>query len=46
MIPNRQQAVGVRRKIYADDRGLLVYNMIYEAGVLMGKTVVSLLPDM
>ena len=46
MIPDRQQAVGVGRKVHTHDRGLLVYHMIDEAGVLMGKAVMSLLPDM
>ena len=46
MVPDRQQAVGVGRQVYAHDIRLLVDHMIDKAGVLMGKAVVGLLPDM
>ena len=40
-----EQAVGIRRQIHAHDIGLLVGRMVEEAGVLMRKAVVVLLPD-
>ena len=40
-----EQAVGIRRQIHAHDIGLLVGHMVQEAGVLMRKAVVVLLPD-
>ena len=40
-----QQTVGIRRQIQADNVGLLVGNVVQEAGVLMGVAVVVLLPD-
>ena len=40
-----QQAVGIRRQIQADDVGLLVGDVIHEAGILVGEAVVILLPD-
>ena len=46
VVPDRQQAVGIRRKINAHYRRLLVHHMIEKAGVLVGKAVVGLLPDM
>ncbi len=45
MIHGRQQAVGVRRKINADDVCFLVRDVIHEARILMRKAVVILLPD-
>jgi hypothetical protein len=46
VIEHRQQAVGVGRQIDAHDVGLLVDDMVEEAGVLMREAVVILLPDM
>ena len=46
VIRHRQQAVCVGRQIDAHDIGLLVGDMIDEAGILMGKAVVILPPDM
>ena len=46
MIRDRQQAVCVGRQIDADDIGLFVCDMIDEAGILMGKAIVVLPPDM
>ncbi len=45
MISDRQQTVGIRRKIDADDLGLLVDNVINEPRVLMAEAVVVLPPD-
>ena len=45
VVPDRQQAVGVRRKIDAHDGGLLVDHVVDEAGVLVGEAVMHLLPD-
>ena len=45
MIEHRQQAIGVRRQINPNDVCLLVDHVIEEAGVLMGETIVVLLPD-
>ena len=46
MIPDREQAVGIRRQIDPHDGGFLVHDVINETGVLMRQTVVHLLPDM
>ncbi len=46
VIRHRQQAIGVRRQIYPHDIGFLVGDMIDEAGILMGKAVMILAPDM
>ena len=46
MIGDRQQAVRIGRQIDAHDVGLLVGDMIDEAGILVGKAVVILAPDM
>jgi hypothetical protein len=46
VIGHRQQAVGVGRQIDAHDVGLLVGDMIDEAGILMREAVVILPPDM
>ena len=45
VISDRQQAIGVRRQIDADDLGLLVDDMVDETGVLMAEAVVILPPD-
>ena len=45
VVGNRQQAVGVRRQVDADDLGLLVDDVVDEAGVLMAEAVVVLPPD-
>jgi len=41
VIHHRQQTVGIRRKIDAHDIGLLVDDVVEEAGILMGEAVVS-----
>src|SRR5450830_903978 len=46
MIPDRKQAVGIRRQIHTHNGRLLVDHMVDEARVLMRKTVMHLLPDM
>ena len=46
VIGDREQAVGVRRQIDANDIGLLARNVIDEARILMGEAVVILPPDM
>ena len=45
VIEHRQQAVGVRRKINACYIRLLADDMVEKARVLMGETIVILLPD-
>ena len=40
-----QQAVCIRGQVQADDVGLLVGDVVEEAGVLMREAVVVLLPD-
>ena len=45
VIGDREQAVGVGRQIDADDLGLLVDDVIDEAGILMAEAVVILPPD-
>ena len=45
MVEHRQKAIGVRRQINPYDIRLLVDHVIEEAGVLMGETIVILLPD-
>ena len=45
MIGHREQAVGVRRQVDPHDVGLLVDDVVEEAGVLVGEAVVVLLPD-
>ena len=45
VISNRQQTVCVGRQIYADNIGLLVHDVVDEAGVLMAEPVVVLTPD-
>ena len=45
VVGDRQQAVGVGRQVDADDLGLLVDDVVDEAGVLMAEAVVVLPPD-
>ena len=45
VIKNRQQAVGVGRKVDAHNISLLVDDVVEEPGVLVRKSVVILLPD-
>ena len=45
MIGDRQQAVGVGRQVDADHLGLLVDDVVDEAGVLVAEPVVVLPPD-
>jgi hypothetical protein len=44
MIADGEQAVGVGRKINANDIGFLIDHMVDEAGILMGESVVILPP--
>ena len=45
VVEDREQAVGVGREIDANDVGLLVDDVVDEAGILVRETVVILLPD-
>ena len=45
MVGDRQQRVGVRRQIDADDVRFLVDGVVDEAGILVGEAVVVLTPD-
>ena len=45
VVGHRQQAVGVRREVDADDLGLLVDDVVDEPRVLVGEAVVVLAPD-
>jgi phage tail protein X len=45
VIEDRQQAIGVGRKVNAHDIGLLVDDVVEEAGILVREAVVILLPD-
>ena len=45
VVGDRQQRVGVGRQVDADDLGLLVDDVVDEAGVLVGEAVVVLPPD-
>ena len=45
VVGDGQQTVGIRRQVDADDLGLLVDDMIDEAGVLVAEAVVVLPPD-
>ena len=45
VIRHGEQTVGIRRKIDADDLGLLVHDVIDEAGILVAEAVVILPPD-
>ena len=44
VVHDRQQGVGVRRQVDADDLGLLVDHVVDEAGILVGEAVVVLAP--
>ena len=46
MIPDGEQAVGIRRQIDAHDGGFFIHDVINETRVLMREAVVHLLPDM
>jgi len=46
VIKDREQAIGIRRQINAHNIGLLVDDMVEETGILVGKAIVILLPDM
>ena len=46
VVGDREQAVGIRRQVDADDLGLLVDDVVDEAGVLVAEAVVVLAPDM
>ena len=45
VVGHAQQRVGVRRQVDADDLGLLVDDVVDEAGVLVAEAVVVLPPD-
>ena len=45
VVGHREQAVGIGRQVHTNDLGLLVHDMVDEAGVLMGEPVVVLAPD-
>ena len=45
VVHDRQQRVGVRRQVDADDLGLLVDHVVDEARILVGEAVVVLAPD-
>jgi len=45
MVGNRQQRIGVRRKIYSYNVRFFVHHMVDEAGVLMAEAVMVLPPD-
>ena len=46
VVHHRQQAVGIRRQVDAHDLGLLVHDVVDEAGILVREAVVILPPDM
>jgi hypothetical protein len=46
VIRDREQAVGVRRQVDANDVGLLVHDMVDEPRILVGEAVMILAPDM
>ena len=46
VIDDREQRIGVRWQVDADDVGFLVRHVVDEAGILVGKAVVVLAPDM
>ncbi len=46
VVHNRQQAVGIGRQVNPHDIGLLVDDVVDEAGVLMREAVVVMTPDM
>jgi hypothetical protein len=45
VIPDGEEAIGIRGKVDADDGSLLVDHLIEETGILMGEAIVHLLPD-
>ena len=45
VVGDREQRVRVGRQVDADDLGLLVHDVVDEAGVLVGEAVVVLAPD-
>jgi hypothetical protein len=45
VIKDRQQTIGIRRQVNPHYIGLLVDDVIKEAGILVRETVVILLPD-
>jgi hypothetical protein len=45
MVGDGQERVRVRREVHADDLGLLVHDVVDEAGILVGEAVVVLAPD-
>ena len=45
VIEDRQQTIGVGRQVNAHDVGLLVDDVVEEAGILVREAVVILLPD-
>ena len=45
VIEDRQQTIGIGRKINANDIGLLIDDVVEEAGILVCESVVILLPD-
>ena len=45
VVGDREQTVGVGRQVDADDLGLLIDDVVDEAGVLMAETVMVLPPD-
>src|SRR5204862_3710831 len=46
MVSDGEERVRIRRQVDSDDLGLLVHDMIDEAGILMTEPVVVLPPDM
>ena len=44
VVGNGEKAVRIRREVHPDNVCLLVHHMVKEAGILVGKTVVVLLP--
>ena len=44
VIKDRQQTIGIGRQVNAHDIGLLVDDVVEEAGILVGEAVVILLP--
>ncbi len=45
MVHDGEERVRVRRQVDADDLGLLVHDVVDEAGILVGEAVVILAPD-
>ena len=44
VIKTGKQAIGIRRQVHSDNVSFFVSHMIKEARILMGKSVVVLLP--